>query len=152
MFSRLLKSEARRRLLKLLIDNPQKKFYLRELAEMINYSPGSLQRELALLLEDQLLIEERLGNMRFFGINQSSPFIKQLQLELNETAHTLAHISSPKASLPPPHTPPHTPPRAPAPTHAPISLSQSGKLNNNDEQAKSDNTKEQKTHLTIHIE
>lgn len=80
MFSKLLKSTARKSLLEIFINNSRQKYYLRELAVMINYSPGSLQRELNSLVDDGLLATERTGNLRFFSLNPKSPYVKELKL------------------------------------------------------------------------
>lgn len=82
MFSKLLKSEARKKLLKIFTENSREKYYLRELAGMIQYSPGSLQRELNGLVGDDILLAEKVGNLRFFSLNSKNPYIKNLKLYL----------------------------------------------------------------------
>lgn len=82
MFSKLLKSEARKKLLKIFTENSREKYYLRELAVMIQYSPGSLQRELNGLVNDDILLAEKVGNLRFFSLNSKNPYIKNLKLYL----------------------------------------------------------------------
>ncbi len=79
MFSKLLKSAARKSLLEIFMDDSRQKYYLRELATKINYSPGSLQRELTSLIDDGILLAERMGNLRFFFLNTKSPLIKELK-------------------------------------------------------------------------
>ncbi len=84
MFSKLIKSEARKSILQLLTQNSRQKYYLRELASMINYSPGSLQRELNYLVESGLILSEKMGNLRFFSLNPKCPFIKELKVYLSQ--------------------------------------------------------------------
>ncbi len=79
MFSKLLKSSARKSLLEIFLDDSRQKYYLRELAVKINYSPGSLQRELTSLVDDGILLDEKMGNLRFFSLNTKSPLIKELK-------------------------------------------------------------------------
>ena len=82
MFSKIIKSEARKGILLLLLQNSRQKYYLRELASMINYSAGSLQRELNSLVESGFILSEKMGNLRFFSLNQKSPFLKELKVYL----------------------------------------------------------------------
>lgn len=84
MLSKLLKSVARKKILEIFISNSRQKYYLRELANMISYSPGSLQRELAGLVEDGILEVEAIGNMKFFSLNAKSPLIKEIQRMLEK--------------------------------------------------------------------
>ncbi len=79
MFSKLLKSEARKALLNIFLESGRQKYYLRELAVRINYSPGSLQRELNGLVTDELLLAEKMGNLRFFSLNSKCPYLKELK-------------------------------------------------------------------------
>lgn len=82
MFSKIIKSEARKGILLLLLQNSRQKYYLRELASIINYSAGSLQRELNSLVESGFILSEKMGNLRFFSLNQKSPFLKELKAYL----------------------------------------------------------------------
>ena len=97
MFSKLLKSTARRRLFQILIDNRKQKYYLRQLAQLLNYSPGSLQRELSTLVTDGILANEQIGNMKFFFLNTKSPFVKELKQHLDlHTAESRSIKPQPK--------------------------------------------------------
>lgn len=86
MFSKLIKSEARKAILQLFTQNSRQKYYLRELASKINYSPGSLQRELNSLVGSGLVLSEKMGNLRFFFLNQKCPLLKELKLYLAQHA------------------------------------------------------------------
>ena len=86
MFSKLIKSEARKAILQLFTQNGRQKYYLRELASMIQYSPGSLQRELNSLVESGLILSEKMGNLRFFFLNQKCPLLKELKIYLLQHA------------------------------------------------------------------
>lgn len=91
MFSKLFKSTARKRLFKIFLDDGRQesrqhssKYYLRELSELLNYSAGSLQRELTGLERDGFLIAEKMGNMKFFSLNKKHPFIGELKKYLDQ--------------------------------------------------------------------
>ncbi|MCX6733234.1 MAG: winged helix-turn-helix domain-containing protein [Candidatus Peregrinibacteria bacterium] len=96
MFSKLIKSEARKAILQLFTQNGRQKYYLRELASKINYSPGSLQRELNSLVESGLVLSEKMGNLRFFFLNQKCPLLKELKLYLSQHTATKQDMESPK--------------------------------------------------------
>lgn len=70
---------------------------------MIQYSPGSLQRELNSLVEYGLLLSEKMGNLRFFSLNQKCPFLKELKLYLSQHAgqHTGLGAASKSNEQPP---------------------------------------------------
>lgn len=79
MFSRLLKSEGRKKLFETLFKEKDRKFYLRELSDLLQYSAGSLQRELTALESDGILLAEKMGNMKFFSLNKKHPIIGELK-------------------------------------------------------------------------
>lgn len=94
MFSKLIKSEARKAILQLFTQNGRQKYYLRELASMIQYSPGSLQRELNSLVESGLILSEKMGNLRFFSLNPKCPLLKELKIYLSQHAEPKLEGSS----------------------------------------------------------
>jgi|GEM_PF-2193003 len=96
MFSKLIKSEARKAILQIFTQNSRQKYYLRELASKINYSPGSLQRELNYLVESGLVLSEKMGNLRFFFLNQKCPLLKELKLYLSQHDATKQDMNSRK--------------------------------------------------------
>lgn len=82
MFSKILKSKARKAVLKILFDGSdgkRQKYYLRELAEMMQYSAGSLQREIAGMELDGIVLSEKVGNMKFFSLNKKSALVAELK-------------------------------------------------------------------------
>lgn len=108
MFSKLIKSEARKAILQLFTQNGRQKYYLRELASMIQYSPGSLQRELNSLVESGLILSEKMGNLRFFSLNPKCPLLKELKIYLSQHAEPKSEglpIPSPKKVLKSPKQP-----------------------------------------------
>ncbi len=100
MFSKLLKSAARKSLLEIFLSDSRQKYYLRELAVKIQYSPGSLQRELNSLVEDELLVAEKMGNLRFFSLNTKSPYVKELRQYLLSHPQDKAESASKKPPMP----------------------------------------------------
>lgn len=125
MFSKLLKSEARKALLNIFLESGRQKYYLRELAVRINYSPGSLQRELNGLVADDLLLAEKMGNLRFFSLNAKYPYLKELKKYI-EAHPGSTEPKSPQSALkkPKPSKTPKTAPQSPRPSKSdPIAVS-----------------------------
>lgn len=74
----LLLGKGRRQLLALLFSNPDRSFYLRELARMTGASPGTTQRELRALVTVGLSRSHRRGNQVHFQANRASPAFPSL--------------------------------------------------------------------------
>jgi DNA-binding transcriptional ArsR family regulator len=89
MLSKLLKSGARKKILEIFFKDSRQSYYLRELASAIEYSPGSLQRELNSLVADEILTSRRMGNLRFFSLNTRSPYLRDLKLYMDHHRDSL---------------------------------------------------------------
>ena len=74
-----LGSKARVALLLRLFLNPDKEYYLRELVRLTGFAPRTIQVELDHLMGNDLLLERRSGNRRYFKANIYSPLFKPLQ-------------------------------------------------------------------------
>ena len=158
MFSKLLKSSARQSLLELFTKNSRQKYYLRELAGIINYSPGSLKRELTSLLDDGLITSERMGNLRFFMLNTKSPLLKELKAYLeghpqyaqNTQAHHATQAHQNHASSSELHVPESIKKQKPASKPKPtLEILRSAIQESATESIEDDESNE---HLTLHIE
>ncbi len=75
----IAKSKLRQDLLTLYFTNPSKKYYLRELERLLNYSAGSLRRELLRYQKDNLFTTEKVGNLLFYSLNTKHPLYKELK-------------------------------------------------------------------------
>ena len=58
---------------------PDRWWYLSDLAKYLGVSPSSLQRELAALVSADILHQRRDGNRVYFQANQDCPFLPELQ-------------------------------------------------------------------------
>ena len=72
-------SKTKRKLLALLFLNPEKQYYLIEIARMTGISQGTLHREIKPLVTDGILRAERRGNLIYYGVNKSSPVYVELR-------------------------------------------------------------------------
>lgn len=74
----LLFGAYRREILGLLLLRPDESFYVRELARLTDIPVGSLNRELKLLTEADLLIRRPVGNQVRYQANVTSPIYEEL--------------------------------------------------------------------------
>jgi len=58
---------------------PEKWWYLSDLAKYLHTTPSSLQRELASFVEGDLLESRKDGNRVYYRVNKSCPVIQELQ-------------------------------------------------------------------------
>lgn len=79
MLSSFISSRTRRSILSQFLSNVEKKYYVRQLAVILNISVGSLHRELNNLEKSGILVSENLGNLRLFHVNKTSPIFKELK-------------------------------------------------------------------------
>jgi len=76
---RITKSKLREELLILYFTNPNKKYYLRELERILNFSVGNIRRELIKLKSTGLFLSENKGNLLYYYLNQSYPLFNELK-------------------------------------------------------------------------
>jgi predicted transcriptional regulator with HTH domain len=63
----------------LLFNNPDEKFYVREIARLINKNPSGVKRELDKLHEMDLVLTEKEGSLKYFHVNRNSPLFPELK-------------------------------------------------------------------------
>lgn len=72
-------SKTRRSVLGAVLLQPEKWWYLSDLAKYLHTTPSSLQRELASFVEGDLLESRKDGNRVYYRVNKSCPVIQELQ-------------------------------------------------------------------------
>jgi len=82
----LTKSKIRRRLLGLLLSNLKKSYYLSELARLVDTSAGNVQRELAPLVRDELILREKRGSLTFYVPNPHHALFPELRSLILKTS------------------------------------------------------------------
>jgi len=80
------KSKIRESLLVLFFTNPQKRYYLRELERLLDFSAGSIRRELLKLSDDNLFETEKIGNLLYYSLNKNHPLFDELKSIVSKTA------------------------------------------------------------------
>jgi len=81
----LFPNQYRRRVLSLLLMNPQKWLHLRELARLTASSPGTLKKELDALTAAGLLNTQKMGNQIQFSANAAHPVFPELSGLIRKT-------------------------------------------------------------------
>ncbi|MHB8903602.1 MAG: nucleotidyltransferase domain-containing protein [Patescibacteria group bacterium] len=72
-------------ILKLLFADPDKEYYLREIAKKLGKEPSHYQRYLEELVKDGILQDERKGNMRFFKLNKNYHLFAEIKSIVSKT-------------------------------------------------------------------
>ena len=76
---RILFGRLRGEVLALLINDPTRPLYLREIVRLTGASPGTLQRELGTLAKSGLVLRERRGRQVYYRANSSAPAFPELR-------------------------------------------------------------------------
>ncbi len=74
----VLFSRYQRRILALLLLQPERSFYVREIARLANIAAGSAHRELKRLAESGILLREAVGNQVRYRANRECPIYPEL--------------------------------------------------------------------------
>ena len=75
----LFSSSVRADLLAVLLNNPDEKFYVRELATLLRKNPSGVKRELDNLEKMGVLRSSRVANLKYFQADKSSPLFSELK-------------------------------------------------------------------------
>jgi len=68
---------------KFFLENPYKEFYLRELAKKLKLSPFVVKKYSDILVKENLILEQKKANLRYFRTNINNLFLKYLKKALN---------------------------------------------------------------------
>jgi predicted nucleotidyltransferase len=93
------KSKIRQDLLTLFFTNPSQKYYLRELQRELDYSAGSIRRELLKFQEDNLFRTQRMGNLLYYTLNTKHPLFKELKMIVSKTVGVEALLRNTLSSI-----------------------------------------------------
>lgn len=79
MLKSLFSSSIRADVLALLLNSPEEKFYVREIAKLLRKNPSGVKRELDKLEEMELVFSEKVANLKYFQANKNSPLFSELK-------------------------------------------------------------------------
>jgi len=75
----LFSSAIRAEVLALLLNNPEERFYVREIATLVRKNPSGVKRELDNLEKMGILISTRVANLKYFQAEKKSPLFAELK-------------------------------------------------------------------------
>jgi predicted nucleotidyltransferase len=81
----LTKSRIRQRIISLFIYNQNREFYLTEIARKAGTSPGTAQRELNRLLENDFLTFRKNANLNYYRLNKRFRLLKEVESIIKKT-------------------------------------------------------------------
>src|SRR5512135_1340895 len=81
----LFSSSIRADLLALLLNNPEEKFYVREIATLLRKNPSGVKRELDNLEKMGILTSKKIANLKYFQAEKRSPLFSELQSLINKS-------------------------------------------------------------------
>jgi DNA-binding transcriptional ArsR family regulator len=79
MLEKLFTSGIRADIMSLLFNNPEEKFYMREIARLTNKNASGIKRELDKLEKMDLVTSEKEGNLKYFKANRNSSLFPELK-------------------------------------------------------------------------
>ncbi len=82
----LLLGQTRLAILSLLLTQPERKLYLRQIIRLLSAGQGAVQRELARLVRAGILVKTREGNLAYFQANRATPVFEELRALVQKTA------------------------------------------------------------------
>src|SRR3990167_4944526 len=85
MISHLISSNLRRKLLTYYFSHPEEKYYVRELAVLLNLDPGNLSKELRIFAKEGLFEIEIKGKIKFYRLNPEHPLYRELKQMIFKT-------------------------------------------------------------------
>ena len=86
MLSSLIFSEYRKRILGLLLLNPNASYHVRELARLTNTPPGTIHKELVKLTAGGILQSKKVGNQVHYSADMQCPIFEELAGILRKTS------------------------------------------------------------------
>jgi predicted nucleotidyltransferase len=82
----LLLGKTRLAILSLLLSQPERKLYLRQIIRLSGAGQGAIQRELANLVRAGVLTKTREANLAYFQVNRAVPVFEELRAIVRKTA------------------------------------------------------------------
>lgn len=86
MLDEVLLGKTRSAVLREMFINPDRRLPFNELSRRVNTGSGAVAREVKILLDAGLLVEQREGNHRFLAAHQGSPVFRELKAFITKTS------------------------------------------------------------------
>lgn len=85
MLELLIKSKIRKKILLLYIYNPEKKYFINQIARLVGTSAGTAQRELNVFVKSDILFREKEANLMYYRLNQANRLLKNIKEIVRQT-------------------------------------------------------------------
>lgn len=85
MLEFITKSKIRQRIILLFLYNQNKEFYLSEIAKKVGTSPGTAQRELNRLLDNDFISFKKMANLSIYSLNKRYSLLKEIEAIVQKT-------------------------------------------------------------------
>jgi hypothetical protein len=92
--SEVLLGQIRGRILTLLFGNPDQRFYLRQIARLVETSAGNVQRELGTLAEIDVIDRAPVGSQVYFWANRKHPIFSDLRSLIAKTTGIFQQLAT----------------------------------------------------------
>jgi predicted nucleotidyltransferase len=79
-------------ILNLMFSNPDKRYYLAELAKILGKESSAYQKHIEKMINDGILCDERVGNMRFFWLNKNYQLFDEIKAMVSKTIGVEAQL------------------------------------------------------------
>ena len=85
MLELLSKSKIRQKIILLFVYNQNKEYYLSEIARAVETSPGTAQRELNRLLQNDLIVFKKKAGINIYALNKRYSLLAEIQAIITKT-------------------------------------------------------------------
>lgn len=86
MLDILTKSKIRQKIILLFIYNPEKSYYINEIARLVKTSSGTAQRELNKLVKEGFLIKKDKSKKQvYYSLNKANPLLSEIKIIVDKT-------------------------------------------------------------------
>ena len=92
-------TKNQRLILEIFFNKPEKSYYLRELARLLDNVPGVFQRDINKLVEGGILASEYQANSRFFKLNANHPLYQELKSIFLKTVGAVGRLKEGLAEI-----------------------------------------------------
>lgn len=100
MLELFTKSRIRKKIILLLLYNPNKELYLSEIAKKVGTSPGTAQRELNRLLRIDFVRFKKKGNLSIYTLNKRYSLLKEVESIIKKTFGAEVELKKELSSIP----------------------------------------------------
>lgn len=81
-------------ILNLMFLNPDKKYYLAEIAKILNKESSAYQKQIESFIQEGILNDERIGHMRFFWLNNDYHLYEEIKNIISKTIGVEAQLKT----------------------------------------------------------